>query len=58
MASSSRYGTPDEVIERTREIMRRADAGGLIVVSAFGNLAREVARSVMQALNKTVGHRI
>jgi hypothetical protein len=38
-------GTLDEVIEQTREIVRRTDAGGLLVVSAFGNLAREVVRA-------------
>jgi alkanesulfonate monooxygenase SsuD/methylene tetrahydromethanopterin reductase-like flavin-dependent oxidoreductase (luciferase family) len=56
-------GTPDEVIEQTREIVRRTDAGGLIVVSAFGNLTRDVvtanqerfARAVMPALYETVG---
>jgi alkanesulfonate monooxygenase SsuD/methylene tetrahydromethanopterin reductase-like flavin-dependent oxidoreductase (luciferase family) len=56
-------GTPDEVIEQTREIVRRTDAGGLIVVSAFGNLTHDVvaanqerfAREVMPALYETVG---
>jgi alkanesulfonate monooxygenase SsuD/methylene tetrahydromethanopterin reductase-like flavin-dependent oxidoreductase (luciferase family) len=56
-------GTPDEVIEQTREIVRRTDAGGLIVVSAYGNLTRDVvaanqerfARAVMPALYETVG---
>lgn len=55
-------GTPDEVIEQTREIVRRTDAGGLIVVSAFGNLTHDVvaanqerfARAVMPALYETV----
>ena len=58
-------GTPDEVIEQTREIVRRTDAGGLIVVSAFGNLTREVvvanqarfARVVMPALTEAVASR-
>jgi hypothetical protein len=43
--------------------VRRTDAGGLIVVSAFGNLAPDVAvanqqrfaRAVMPALYETVG---
>jgi alkanesulfonate monooxygenase SsuD/methylene tetrahydromethanopterin reductase-like flavin-dependent oxidoreductase (luciferase family) len=56
-------GTPDEVIEQTRDIVRRTDAGGLIVVSAFGNLTRadaaanqeRFARAVMPALYETVG---
>jgi len=56
-------GTPNDVIEQTREIVRRTDAGGLIVVSAFGNLTHDVvaanqerfARAVMPALYQTVG---
>jgi alkanesulfonate monooxygenase SsuD/methylene tetrahydromethanopterin reductase-like flavin-dependent oxidoreductase (luciferase family) len=57
------WGTPDEVSEQIRDIVRRTDAGGLIVVSAFGNLAPDVAvanqerfaRVVMPALSETVG---
>jgi alkanesulfonate monooxygenase SsuD/methylene tetrahydromethanopterin reductase-like flavin-dependent oxidoreductase (luciferase family) len=63
LAELQPWGTPDEVVEKTREIVRRTDAGGLIVVSAFGNLAPEVAaanqerfaRVVMPALSETVG---
>jgi alkanesulfonate monooxygenase SsuD/methylene tetrahydromethanopterin reductase-like flavin-dependent oxidoreductase (luciferase family) len=63
LADLQPWGTPDEVIEQTREIARRTNAGGLIVVSAFGNLTREVvlanqarfARAVMPALYETVG---
>ena len=36
-------GAPDEVVEQPRDIMRRTDTGSLIVVSAFGTLARDVA---------------
>jgi alkanesulfonate monooxygenase SsuD/methylene tetrahydromethanopterin reductase-like flavin-dependent oxidoreductase (luciferase family) len=62
LADLQPWGTPDEVIEQTREIVRRTNAGGLIVVSAFGNLTRDVvltnqarfARSVMPALCETV----
>lgn len=58
-------GTPDEVIEQTREIVRRTNAGGLIVVSAFGNLTHDVvlanqarfARTVMPALSEAVASR-
>lgn len=63
LADLQPWGTPDEVIEQTREIVRRTNAGGLIVVSAFGNLTRDVvltnqarfALSVMPALYETVG---
>jgi alkanesulfonate monooxygenase SsuD/methylene tetrahydromethanopterin reductase-like flavin-dependent oxidoreductase (luciferase family) len=63
LAELQPWGTPEEVIEQTREIVRRTDAGGLIVVSAFGNLAADVAvanqerfaRAVMPALYETVG---
>jgi len=56
------WGTPEEVIE-TRNIVRRTNAGGLIAVSAFGNLTPDVAaanqerfaRAVMPALYETVG---
>jgi len=59
-------GTPDEVIEQTRDILRRTDAGGLIVVSSFGNLTRDVvlanqerfAQAVMPALAEAVTTRI
>jgi alkanesulfonate monooxygenase SsuD/methylene tetrahydromethanopterin reductase-like flavin-dependent oxidoreductase (luciferase family) len=65
LADLQPWGTPDEVIEQTRDIVRRTDAGGLIVVSAFGNLTRDVvlanqarfARSVMPALGIMVAHR-
>jgi alkanesulfonate monooxygenase SsuD/methylene tetrahydromethanopterin reductase-like flavin-dependent oxidoreductase (luciferase family) len=63
LAELQPWGTPEEVVEKTREIVRRTDAGGLIVVSAFGNLAPDVAvanqerfaRAVMPALYETVG---
>ncbi len=63
LAGLQPHGTPDEVIEQTREIVRRTDAGGLIVVSAYGKLAPDVvtanqerfARAVMPALYETVG---
>jgi alkanesulfonate monooxygenase SsuD/methylene tetrahydromethanopterin reductase-like flavin-dependent oxidoreductase (luciferase family) len=63
LAGLQPWGTPDEVIEQTRDIVRRTDAGGLIVVSAFGNVTGDVAasnqarfaRAVMPALYETVG---
>jgi alkanesulfonate monooxygenase SsuD/methylene tetrahydromethanopterin reductase-like flavin-dependent oxidoreductase (luciferase family) len=63
LAGLQPHGTPDEVIEQTREIVRRTNAGGLIVVSAYGNLAADVAaanqarfaQAVMPALYETVG---
>lgn len=62
LADLQPWGTPDEVIERVREIVRRTDAGGLIVVSSFGNLTDDVvlanqarfARVVMPALSESV----
>jgi alkanesulfonate monooxygenase SsuD/methylene tetrahydromethanopterin reductase-like flavin-dependent oxidoreductase (luciferase family) len=62
LAELQPWGTPNEVIEQTRDIVRRTDAGGLIVVSAFGNLTPDVAvanqarfaRDVMPALYETV----
>jgi hypothetical protein len=62
LAELQPWGTPDEVIEQTRDIVRRTDAGGLIVVSAFGSLTPDVAtanqarfvREVMPALYETV----
>jgi alkanesulfonate monooxygenase SsuD/methylene tetrahydromethanopterin reductase-like flavin-dependent oxidoreductase (luciferase family) len=64
LAGLQPHGTPDEVIEQTREIVRRTNAGGLIVVSAYGNLAADVAaanqahfaQAVMPALYETVGN--
>ena len=66
LADLQPWGTPAEVIEQTREIVRRTNAGGLIVVSAFGNLAPDVAaanqqrfaRTVMPALNELATSRI
>jgi alkanesulfonate monooxygenase SsuD/methylene tetrahydromethanopterin reductase-like flavin-dependent oxidoreductase (luciferase family) len=63
LADLQPWGTPDEVIEQTRDIVRRTDAGGLIVVSAFGNLTHDIAaanqarfaQAVMPALYETVG---
>jgi len=62
LAELQPWGTPDEVIEQTRDIVRRTSAGGLIVVSAFGNLTRDVVlanqerfvQAVMPALYETV----
>ena len=58
MADLQPRGTPEEVAEQTLEIVRRTNAGGVIVVSAYGNLTNDVvlenqqrfARSVMPAL--------
>lgn len=58
-------GTPDEVIDHIREIIGRTNAGGLVVVSAFGNLAPDIAaanqqrfaRTVMPALQEVSAHR-
>ena len=66
LAELQPWGTPEEVVEQTREIVRRTDAGGLIVVSAFGNLTRDVAlenqtrfaRTVMPMLDATAASRI
>ena len=63
LAELQPWGTPDEVVEKTRDIVRRTDAGGLIVVSAFGSLTPDAAvanqerfaRAVMPALYETVG---
>lgn len=63
LAELQPHGAPAEVIEQTREIVRRTDAGGLIVVSAYGSLNGDVvaanqerfARAVMPALYETVG---
>lgn len=58
MADLQPGGTPEQVVEQILETVRRTDAGGLIIVSAFGNLAADVvarnqerfARNVMPAL--------
>ncbi len=47
-------GTPGEVIEQIHDIVRRTDAGGLIVVSAFGTLSREVALANQQRFARAV----
>jgi alkanesulfonate monooxygenase SsuD/methylene tetrahydromethanopterin reductase-like flavin-dependent oxidoreductase (luciferase family) len=65
LAELQPWGTPDQVIEQTRDIVDRTDAGGLIVVSSFGDLTRDVvmanqerfARAVMPALHETVASR-
>jgi len=62
LADLQPWGTPDEVIEQTRDIVRRTGAGGLIVVSAYGDLTHDVAaanqarfaQAVMPALYDTV----
>jgi alkanesulfonate monooxygenase SsuD/methylene tetrahydromethanopterin reductase-like flavin-dependent oxidoreductase (luciferase family) len=54
MADLQPWGTPDEVVEQTREIVRRTGAGALIVVSAFGNLSDRQARDNQQRFARTV----
>ncbi|MCV6978633.1 LLM class flavin-dependent oxidoreductase [Mycolicibacterium pulveris] len=54
LAELQPWGTPDEVIEQTREIIHRTNAGGLIVVSAFGDLTPEAARENQQRFARTV----
>jgi len=45
LAELQPWGTPDEVAEQTLEAVRKVDAGGVIVVSAFGTISDDVARA-------------
>lgn len=54
MAELQPWGTPDEVVDQISEIVRRTDAGGLIVVSAFGTLSAETAEANQRRFAHTV----
>ena len=54
MADLQPRGTPEEVAEQTLEIVRRTNAGGVIVVSAYGNLTDDVVLENQQRFARTV----
>lgn len=54
LADLQPWGTPDEVVDKTRETLRRTNAGGVIVVSAFGNLSADTALANQQRFARKV----
>ena len=54
LADLQPWGTPDEVVDQIRETVQRTNAGGLIVVSAFGNLSAETVLANQQRFAQTV----
>lgn len=64
LADLQPWGTPNEVVGQIDDIVRKTNAGGLIVVSAFGTLSAEqaaanqqrFARTVLPALRDTFAH--
>jgi alkanesulfonate monooxygenase SsuD/methylene tetrahydromethanopterin reductase-like flavin-dependent oxidoreductase (luciferase family) len=54
LADLQPHGTPDEVVEQTLAMKDRLGAGGVIVVSAFGTLAEDVARANQVRFAETV----
>ena len=58
LADLQPWGTPDEVAEQIEEIIERTGAGGLIVVSAFGNLDRHSALENQERFARSVMPRL
>jgi len=48
------WGTPDQVVERILEYVGRLDAGGVLLVPAFGNMSKEVADKNFDLISREV----
>ncbi|WP_459983027.1 LLM class flavin-dependent oxidoreductase [Nocardioides sp. AN3] len=48
------WGTPDEVTERLLDYVKRLDAGGILLVPAFGGMPRDVASENLELMAREV----
>jgi len=54
LADLQAWGTPDQVVTRLLDYARRTDAGGLVIVPAFGAMPAELATSSYELLAREV----
>jgi alkanesulfonate monooxygenase SsuD/methylene tetrahydromethanopterin reductase-like flavin-dependent oxidoreductase (luciferase family) len=54
LADLQAWGTPDRVVEKLLDYARRTDAGGLVLVPAFGAMPAELATSSYELLAREV----